>query len=99
MVEMRMHGRDRQVVVVMLQRRQALGQIARVVVVDIREVGDAMPRAAGRRALACGFEMLAQQIPDRFRAVLVAAPLDQRVELARQRLVQRNGDSFHILPP
>ena len=42
MVEVRMHRRDRQVVMVMLDAHQALGQVALVVVVDVREVGHTM---------------------------------------------------------
>ena len=43
-VEVRVHGRDDQVVVVVLQRGEPFGEVALVVVVDVGEVGDAQAR-------------------------------------------------------
>ena len=42
MVQMRVQGGHRQIVLVMLQGGQALGQVAFMVVVDIRQIGHAM---------------------------------------------------------
>ncbi len=97
-VEMAVHGSHRQVVVVVLQASQALGQFALVVVVDVGQVGDAV---AGRRlALAIAFDGAPDQVAYRLRTVAVAALGDQLVELAGQRLIERNRETFHanLLP-
>src|SRR5574343_1599148 len=53
-IEMTVHGRHRQIVVIMLQPGQALGQFPLVMVVDVGEVGDAM--TAWRLALAVALD-------------------------------------------
>jgi hypothetical protein len=96
-VEMGVHGRHGQIVMAMLQDGEPLGEIALVVVVDVGQVGDAMAAAPGGGfLLARRLQVFAQQVAHRLRAVAVAALLDQGVELLRQRLVERDGDAFHI---
>jgi hypothetical protein len=73
-VEVHVERRLRQVVMVVEFLRQALGKVARMMVVDIDQRGDAMtgPGDLDRGLL----EARARQIADRLRAVLIAARRD-----------------------
>ena len=77
----------------MLQRRQPLGQVALVVVVDVGEVGDAV--RLGIRVLAQPVKVRPQDVANRLGSVAVAAALDQRVEFVSQLVVERNREAFH----
>ena len=85
-IEMAMHRRHRQVVVIMLHAGQPLGKLALVVVEYVGQGRDAM---AGRRIiLAVALDGPADQVTHRFRAIAVAARHDQFVELVRERFIQ-----------
>ena len=88
-----MCGHHHNVVVLVLELHQALGQITPVVVEHVRQAGDA---EFGLVVLQIDFsQLLAQQVAHRFRAVLVAGLHHQLVELLRQTFFQRNGKAFH----
>ena len=95
-IEMRMHRRDRQVMVVVLQRSQALGQVALMVVVDVGEIRDAV--RARVTLLAEPVEVRAQDVAHRFRPVAVAALLDQAIELVREIVIDGDREAFHGVP-
>jgi len=92
-VEMHVHGRDDQVVMRVLALGDPFGEIARMVVVDIRETRDAV--AVGRVVLRLAVELLADQVAHGFAAVLVATPGDQPVEAGGELVVEGYGDALH----
>lgn len=92
-VEMHVHGRNHQVVVRVLAPGEPLGQIARMVVVYIRETRDAV--AARRVFLRVAVEVLADQVAYGFAAVRVAARRDQPVEAGGEVVVEGDGDALH----
>ena len=92
-IEMRMHRRDRQVMVVVLQRSQALGQVPLMMVVDVGEIGHAVRVLI--RAFAEAIQVRSQDVTHGLGPVAVATALDQRVELVRQLVVERNREAFH----
>ena len=92
-VQMRMHGGDGQVVMMVLQRRQSFGQIALMMVEHVRKIGDAIARFCC--ALACNFHFAPQQIADGLRAVLVATYFSEAVKFPGKVFVKRDGDAFH----
>ena len=93
MVEVRMHGRDRQVMVRMVQGSQALGQVALVVVEHIRQAGNAV--FAGRAFELRLAEFGTQQVTHRFGPVRIAAPRHPGIELLGQAVIEGNGEAFH----
>lgn len=95
MVEMGMHRRHGQVVMVVLEPDQPVGQLALVVVEDIGQTGHAL--AGGVAGLLVRFEPGAKQVADRLGPVGVAAGRRPGVELACQGIVERNRQSFHIV--
>jgi hypothetical protein len=95
-VQVHVHGRQHEVVVVVLQAGQALSQIAGVVVVDVAEGSHAERRLLALQALRT--EEVAEQVAHRFRAVAIALSADVFVELTRQFLAERNGEPFHAFP-
>ena len=93
MVEMHVQRSERQLVVLMIRVRQALGELPRGVVVGIDQ---------GRDAFALLTDILrsfanagAGEIADRLGAVLIAARGDDGVELFHQRIVEGDGHSLH----
>ena len=86
MVEMDVHRSHRQVVVIVLDRRQTFGQFPRVMVVYIGKVGYAM--AGGCRPLPVALYRAANQVAHGFGTVAVAAGADQLVELPGQRFIK-----------
>lgn len=95
MVQVHMGGGYRQIVVGMLQPRQALGEFAFVVVVDIREIGDA--GAHGLRGFALLCEVREQQIAYGLGAVAVAGARHEGVEFLGQAVLQGNSETLHGL--
>ena len=95
MVEVRMHRRHRQVMVFVLEPREALGQVPLVVVVDVREIGDAV--RARVALLAQTIEMGPQDVANRFGTVAVTALLDQSIELVCEFVIEGNREAFHGL--
>lgn len=92
-IEVHVHGRDHQVVVSVLAPGEPLGQIARVVVVYIREARDAV--AARCVVLRLAIEVLADQVAHGFAAVRIAARSDQPVEAGGEFVVEGDGDALH----
>lgn len=92
-IEMHVHRRDHQVVVRVLALGEALGEIARVVVVHIGQARDAL--AARGVLLRVAIEVAADQVTHGLAAVLVAALRDEPVELPGEVVVERNGDALH----
>ena len=86
MIEMGMHGGHRQLMVIMLQASQPLGQFALMVVIDVGEIGDAMP--SRRIALAVTLDGTAKQIAHGFGTIAVAPSSNQLIELAGQRFIE-----------
>jgi len=93
MIQMRMHGGNGQIVVVMLEPDQAFCQITLVMIVDVAEVGDAMPGLFIR--LAQQFKLPPQQVTNCFRPVAITSHPNQPIELSRQFSVERYGETFH----
>lgn len=93
MIEMGVHRRDRQIMMIVLQGRQALRQFAFMMVVNIGEVGHAL--AMGDGTLAVALDRAANEIAHGFRTIDIAPPGDQFVELPRQRFVERYGETLH----
>jgi hypothetical protein len=92
-VEMGVHRRDGEVVVRVLDARQALGELAFVMIVYVGQVRDA--GAPGVALLAVALQVGAQHVPHRLAACRVAAMPDQLVEGGRQTLVERYGETIH----
>src|SRR5258705_6762254 len=93
MVEMHMHGRMGEFVMVVEDMGQALRKIARFMVVDIDQRRDAVAvlLRSFRRLTHAG----AGKVADRFRAVLISAPRNHRIELGNELVVQRDGGALH----
>jgi hypothetical protein len=88
-IQVGMQGGHRQVVLTVLQGREAFRQVAFVVVIDVGQAGHAM---AGLAALPARlFEMRPQHVAHRLGAVLVATFGDQAVEFRGQ--VRHRGKS------
>lgn len=85
-IEMTVHRRHRQVVVIVLQAGQPFGQFALVVVIDIRQIGNTV--ATGRLTPAIVFDRATDQVTYRLGAIDIAAGGNQFIELARERRIQ-----------
>ena len=92
-VQVGMHRRHRQVVVVVLQAGDALHQVALVVVEHVRQAGDAVSRRVV--VLAGTLQFAAQQVAHGFGAGGIATVCDPVVELVRQLVVERDREAFH----
>jgi hypothetical protein len=95
-VEMNVQRRQRQIVVAMEVLHQALGQIARGVVVDIHQRRHALPRRHG--VLRSLLQARAGQIANDFGPVLVAAILRGGVDFREQVVLDGDGDPLHCNP-
>ena len=93
MVEMDMQRRQRQFVMIVEGLGQALGQLARGVVVDVDQGGDAV--ALGVQGFAGLADAGAGEVADRLGAVLVAAGGDDAVELGHQLVIDGDGHALH----
>ena len=93
MVEMDMHGRDRQIVMRMLLGRQSFRHSALVVIEDVRQTRDAL--IAMSRHLLQFFESIADEIAHCLAAILVAALLDVTIKGFSQGIVDGNRQPLH----
>ncbi len=91
-VEVAVHGGHREVVVIVLEGGEALGQLALVVVEDVGQAGDAGTAGV---VPAVRLDGAADQVAHRLGAVAVGPAGDERVELARQGFVEGDGEAFH----
>ena len=93
MVEMGVHRGERQLVMVVEGVGQPLGELPRVVVVDIDQRGHAIALLVERlgRLPDAG----AGEVADRLRAVLIAAGLDDAIELGHELVVDGDGHALH----
>src|SRR5215470_1280947 len=72
---------------------QPLRQLTRVVVIDVDQRGNAVALLVERlRRLA---DASAGKVPDRLRAVLIAAGRDDAVELQHELVVDSDGHALH----
>jgi hypothetical protein len=92
-VKMRVHGRQREVVMPVLERRQALRQFAFMMVVDIGEGGNAARRLVALQLMLA--ELLPQQVAYRLRAIAIALGADQLIEGCGEWGIERDGETFH----
>lgn len=92
-VQVGMGGGHRQLVVLVLHLRQAQGQLARVVLVQVAQRGHA--GAIGPVAAAHRSQVVAQQVAKGLRAVVVAARAHQRVEGLGQLIVEGHRQALH----
>src|SRR5699024_638838 len=92
MVQMQMHGGQDQLVMIVLDCGQLLGQGAYMMIEHQRD------RAHDFRLVipAIADQLVADQIADRFRAGLVATPGAQLVELPEQTLVHGNSKTYGL---
>ena len=93
-VQVDVHGRQHQIVVLMLQVRQPFGEIAGVVVVDVTQRGYAIRGLVTFQALRT--QQAAQDVAHRLGPVLVALAPDQFVEAGGEFLAERNREAFHV---
>ena len=84
-IEMNVHGRDDQVMMLVLRSHQPFGQIALMVVVHVREARHAV--CVGLVLDPVTLDFSPQEVPHRFRPTAIATLCDQRVELLRKRVV------------
>lgn len=94
---MNVHGRDREIVMIVLNHRQPLGEGADLVIIDIDQGADARTAVIlVRHALQTG----AYQITQRFRAILITAVFLKAIEILDQVFIESCGNAFHgRLPP
>ena len=92
-IEMYVHGRDAQIMVGMLRRRQAAGQVTFMVIENVTDIGYAI--TALGRFQPFFFDSPAEQVAKGLGPVDVATTLDQIVELLGQVVVNGNGNSSH----
>ncbi len=92
---MNVQGRQWKIVVAMEILHQALRQIARGVIVDIDQRGDARP---WWRRLVRGLQPRAGEIANDFGAVLVAAIFRGGVDVREQVILDGDGDPLHWNP-
>src|SRR6476660_7263482 len=95
MVECHAHGRDRQVVMVAEGVAEALGQIARSLVIDVGERSHAI-RGASAAALQSRLDdPCTDEVANRLRPVLIAARLRAFVYFLGKVVVDGDGDALH----
>ena len=86
MIEVRVHGGDRQVVVRVLDARQPLRRLAFVMIVNIRQIGDA--RSLEVALLSASLQVRTQHVAHRFAAVPIAAFPHEFIERRRQICIE-----------
>src|SRR5579883_2687373 len=91
---MDVHRRDLQVVMPVLRLGEPLAELARLVVVDVGEGGDAV--AVARILLPLPGLCVAQDVAQRLRPAAVASPAHVPVERLHQLVVDRKGDALHV---
>lgn len=92
-IEVHVQGRDHEIVAGVLALGESLGEVAFVVVVDVRETRHAV--AAWRAILRFAIEAIANEVAHRFTAVPVAPLLDQPVEGRGKFIVEGDRDALH----
>lgn len=95
-VEVHMHGSDREIVVFMQQARQALGQLSFMMVIDVGQTRDAQTVAVV--SLVAPLQQIAQDVAHRLAARGVSALFDERIECRSQLLAERNREAIHSFP-
>lgn len=93
-IEVGVKRADDEVMVLMLQVQQAVGDRVLVVVVDVSDRGDAPLDLVGVHQ--CAAEPFPDQVAHGFRPVHIAAQGDQPIEILCQVFVQGNGESLHL---
>ncbi len=88
--------RHREVVVGVLHPHQSLGQLALMMIEDIRQCGDAMdgPGCLQGRPLQFG----PKQVADSLRTIGIAARVEPTVEVSGKLLVEGDRESLHVSP-
>jgi hypothetical protein len=97
MVEMHMHRRQRQVVVIVKRAREALRQLAALVIIDIDKGGDAI--LLGVHSVARFSHASTGQIADCLRSVLIPPCRDHPVDSLNQFIVQGDRYPLHLKSP
>jgi hypothetical protein len=93
MIEMDVHGGERQIVMLVERTRQAFRQLARLVVVDVDKSRDALSRAAG---LLVGLPYSgAGEVADRLGSILMAARFYHAVDLGHELVVEGDRHTLH----
>jgi len=93
MIEMDVHGCERQVMMIVLGRRQPLGKRANLVIIDIDERPDTRPALMlFGRPLQTGTYQVAQGL----RPVLVVAIPLEPIKLFDEPLIERCRNAFHV---
>jgi len=95
-VEVHMHGSDREIVVFMLQARQALRQLSFMMVIDVGQTRNA--ETAAVVSLVASLQQIAQDVAHRLAARGVSALFDERIECRSQLLAERNREAIHRFP-
>ncbi len=93
MIEVGVHGGDGQVMVGMLDAREALRQFTFVMIVDIGEIGHAHPLEVA--FLSALLQVCAQDVPHRLAAGGISALLDEFIEGGGELFIERNREAFH----
>jgi hypothetical protein len=92
MIQMAVHGGDREIVVIVLEGREAFREFPLVVIEDVGQTGDAASLGV---VAAVAFDRAPNEIAYRFRTIAVASLRDQGIELPGEGFVEGNGKAFH----
>lgn len=98
MVEMNLHGGDRQIVMLVMRLGKTIGELPHGAIVDIDERGDAIAVVAGAaaRLLHAG----TSEVTDSLRPVVIPAPLHIALKFRDELIVESDGHPLHrILSP
>lgn len=93
MIEVRMHRRHDQIVMLMLCRHQPVGQRLFVMVVDVADHGHAVRRCVARDLLR--FERLPDEVTYRLRSTAITLAGNHLIELMGERVIERDRKAFH----
>src|SRR5690606_30779954 len=92
MINMHMKCGDGEIMVMVLRRNNPAGQVTFLVFIDIRE-----DRKTLIAVLLCGFlrQRTAQNVSNRFGAVVIATALAQTVQCFKELVVEGDSDTLH----
>jgi hypothetical protein len=93
MIEMDVQGCMRHVVMMVKCLNEPLGEIAGFVVIDVDDSGDAIPVLMV--VPFCLLHSRSGKVPDRLRTVLIAAQLNNSIEVGHEIVVESDGDALH----
>ena len=93
MIQMRMHRGKREVVVSVLNTGQSLGQFALMMVVHVRQIGDAC--AFGIAFLGVLLKVATQNVAYRLTAIRISAFFDERIECCSEAFIKGYRESIH----